>query len=86
MAQIDIAGEGPTFTVTITEGSTSSRHRVTVPSDFAPARLFSTNEAFVAASIRFLLDREPKEAIMREFDVAIINRYFPEYPDELDSP
>ena len=27
----------------------------------------------------FLLDREPKEAILRVFDISVIRRYFPDF-------
>jgi hypothetical protein len=30
-----------------------------------------------------LLDREPKESILRRFDVTVISRYFPEFEQEL---
>ena len=31
------------------------------------------------AAFRFLLDREPKESILRTFDLSVINSYFPEF-------
>jgi hypothetical protein len=37
----------------------------------------------VRAAFAFLLDREPKEAILARFDVAVIARYFPEFEREL---
>lgn len=40
-------------------------------------------ERLVKAAFRFLLDREPKEAIMARFDVSVIARYFPEFECEL---
>jgi hypothetical protein len=40
-------------------------------------------ERFLDAAFRFLLDREPKESILRRFDVEIIGRYFPEFEQEL---
>jgi len=36
----------------------------------------------VKAAFRFLLDREPKESILREFDLPVISRYFPEFERE----
>jgi hypothetical protein len=30
-------------------------------------------------SFAFLLEREPKESILRSFDLPVIGRYFPEY-------
>jgi hypothetical protein len=34
----------------------------------------------VEASFEFMLEREPRESILREFDLPLIGRYFPEYP------
>ena len=42
-----------------------------------------TPEQCVEAAFRFLLDREPKESILRRFDAAVISRYFPEFEQEL---
>jgi hypothetical protein len=36
-------------------------------------------EELVRDSFRFLLDREPKESILREFKLSVITRYFPDY-------
>ncbi len=36
-------------------------------------------EELVRASFRFLLEREPKESILRRFDLPVIGYYFPEY-------
>jgi hypothetical protein len=33
----------------------------------------------VRRSFEFLLEREPKESILRSFDLPVIGRYFPEY-------
>jgi hypothetical protein len=48
------------------------------PPGTRPARL-------VEASFRFLLDREPRESILREFDLPVIGRYFPEYEREIEN-
>jgi len=40
-------------------------------------------EALVHASFVFLLEREPRASIMRAFELPIIGRFFPEYPDEI---
>jgi hypothetical protein len=37
----------------------------------------------VEASFAFLLEREPRESILRSFDLSEISRYFPEYEREL---
>ena len=38
-------------------------------------------EELVRASFDFLLQREPREAILRQFDLSVIERYFPGYAD-----
>jgi len=43
----------------------------------------STPHDLIAASFRFLLEREAKESILREFDLELIARFFPEYPREI---
>jgi hypothetical protein len=40
-------------------------------------------EELVRKSFEFLLAREPKESILRQFDLRDISRYFPEYESEL---
>jgi hypothetical protein len=37
----------------------------------------------VEESFRFLLEREPKESILRRFNLTVISRYFPEYEREI---
>jgi hypothetical protein len=39
-------------------------------------------EDLVARSFDFLLRREPATSILRTFDLAVIERYFPEYEKE----
>ncbi|HET7673848.1 MAG TPA: hypothetical protein VFK11_05050 [Candidatus Saccharimonadales bacterium] len=34
-------------------------------------------------SFEFLIEREPPASIMRQFELPVINRYFPEYEDEI---
>jgi hypothetical protein len=40
-------------------------------------------EELVRRSFEFLLERESKESILREFDITVISRYFPNYEDEI---
>jgi hypothetical protein len=40
---------------------------------------YPSPEAFVTACFGFLLEREPKESILRTFDVSQISTYFPEF-------
>ena len=88
--QIDVhdAGEeggSPAFDVHITGSRGATQHRVTV-SRHDLRRLARQDEepaAFVRRCFEFLLDREPKESILRRFDVAEIGRYFPEFEAEI---
>ena len=40
-------------------------------------------EALVRESFRFLLEREPVTSILLNFDLAAIERYFPEWREEM---
>jgi hypothetical protein len=72
------------FEVVVAKGAGESRHQVTMAKDMhdqlggghAPERV-------IEAAFAFLLDREPKEAILPSFDVTVISRYFPEFEREL---
>jgi hypothetical protein len=85
MAEIRVtrAGEGR-FRVEVQDGSSRTLHEVGARDEdlrryggeVAPERL-------LAESFRFLLEREPKESILRRFDLSVIERYFPEYPLEI---
>ena len=70
--------------VTIGDDAGATTHEVLVDratlDDLAPG---ATPEVLVAASIAFLLEREPREAIMRSFELPIIARFFGDYPDEI---
>jgi hypothetical protein len=73
--------EASVFQVTVKEGDSESRHRVTVPDDLYQ-RLTGgkiSQAECVEAAFRFLLDREPKESIMSQFDLPVIGHYFPEF-------
>ena len=48
--------------------------------DLAPG---ATPDVLVRASFDFLLEREPRESIMRSFELPIIGRFFADYPDEI---
>lgn len=78
-------GGGWTAHVTIDEDGSKTMHRVTVPRA-AYERLTSgkaSADELLRASFEFLLEREPKESILREFDIMTIQRYFPEYEREM---
>jgi hypothetical protein len=67
--------------VRVSEGASASEHTVRVTRDdlhrLAPGDTEPTD--LVRRSFAFLLEREPKESILRSFDLPLIGRYFPEY-------
>lgn len=71
--------------VTIGDDSRATHHQVTVRAEHlnrvAPPG--ASAEDVVRWSFEFLLAREPRESILRSFDLAEISRYFPEYDAEL---
>src|SRR5258705_8113099 len=73
------------FEVVVREGKGETRHHVTMSQEMCE-RLAAgkhTPERCLDAAFRFLLDREPKESILRRFDVTAITRYFPEFEREM---
>lgn len=81
-----LTGDGWTFGVQVAEPDGQTRHSVTL-SQQAFQQLTdgkeTTPEALVRKSFEFLLEREPKHQILRQFDLPAIGRYFPEYPAEI---
>jgi hypothetical protein len=73
--------DGAVYDVTVNDGRGTTTHAVTVwPSDVEHYAPGAREEELLEASFRFLLEREPKEAILRQFELTVIERYFPEYP------
>ena len=72
-----------TLIVTVSERGDSTQHIVTVSEDYHQLLTTEKKETticeLVQASFEFLLAREPKEMIMHNFDLTVIQRYFPEY-------
>ena len=63
----------------------ATRHAVMVSqdvlSDLAPGHY--DPEQLVRASFDFLIEREPREAILRQFELPVIERYFPGYASRI---
>jgi hypothetical protein len=77
---------GSLYEVRVEDARGSSTHEVTVwPSDVARYAPDATPEALLEASFEFLLEREPKESILRRFELPVIERYFPDYPVRIAS-
>ena len=73
------------FRVRVIEGQSESSHRVRISQDDYRRLCGGKIEAdeLIRRSFEFLLAREPKESILPEFDLSLIERYFPEYEREL---
>ena len=72
-------GDGYRCAVTVSDGR-STEHSVWVRrADLERWGRGRTAEELVADSFAFLLGRESKESILRDFDLAIIKHYFPDY-------
>jgi hypothetical protein len=71
------------FDVIIKDPGGESRHEVTMSAEDAAAfaKLGADPSHCVEAAMRFLTDREPKEAILSKFDIRVIRRYFPDFDD-----
>jgi hypothetical protein len=75
---------GSIYDVAVEDGRGTTTHEVTVwPSDVARYASGATPEALLEASFEFLLEHEPKEAILRRFELPVIEQYFPDYPAQI---
>jgi hypothetical protein len=73
-------GSGDRCAVEVSDAAGTSRHVVRVSTkDFERWGRGRSAEELVRDSFAFLLAREPKESILKEFDLAVIQRYFPDY-------
>jgi hypothetical protein len=79
-----VMGDGWDCMVTVRDGS-ETHHRVRVSrADLARLAPGASDPVdLVEASFAFLLEREPKESILQEFDLTVIGRYFPDYEREI---
>ncbi len=87
MIQVRLTDTGDPFEfeVIVREGKSETLHHVTMSRETCDELTAGkyTPERCLEAAFHFLLDREPKESIMRSFDVTVISRYFPEFQQEL---
>lgn len=76
--------DGWRCTVVLGDEPAATRHEVLVDrethEDLAPT---ATPEVLVGESFAFLLEREPQESIMREFELPMIGRFFADYSEEI---
>ncbi len=71
--------------VTVAEGNSHTNHTVMVERTYRDklAGTATPVEHLVEKSFEFLLQREPKESILRSFSLPLIGRYFPEYENSM---
>jgi hypothetical protein len=85
--KVERTGEGDPleFDVIVRVGRGETRHHVTMAGDTCERLTMGTHtpERCIEAAFQFLLDREPKESILRRFEVTVISCYFPEFEREL---
>jgi hypothetical protein len=90
VVRAEVHGAGWRCQVTVDHSGQRTRHLVTVaPSDVARWAEGSEREdveRLVARSFDFLLEREPPGAILATFDLAVIQRYFPDYDSAFKRP
>jgi len=72
------------FEVQVLEGTSQTLHTVIVDKPYYQELTKGQIpiEVFVEQSFQFLLQRESKEAILSEFNIAVISQYFPEYESQ----
>jgi hypothetical protein len=89
MAEVEVQctdhGDHYRLKVTVKAGRGMTQHQVTLrKADYQRlAGDRASPEGLVQESFLFLLEREPKESILRSFDLTVIGRYFPEYEREI---
>ena len=70
--------------VVIDDDNTTS-HQVTLTKRYFDS-LKKDNDSpadLIKRSFEFLLEREPKESILKEFNLSLIQHYFPEYEETI---
>lgn len=75
------------FIVTVEERGNKTAHAVTLNDnyyqDLTDGKI--TKEELLRRSFEFLLERESKESILSEFNLELIEHYFPEYEEKIKS-
>ncbi len=74
-----------TFEVNIITGETQTKHLVYLDNadyqELTAGKI--TPEELVRKTMEFLLQKKPKESILRELDIGQISGYLPEYPEQV---
>jgi hypothetical protein len=85
----DPAPDGWRCLVTVRDERSSTTHDVTVAASDANELAVASDPAHVERLVEetfdFLLEREPKESILRTFDLSVVSQYFPDFEHEVRS-
>jgi hypothetical protein len=74
------AADGHRCEVVVVDGGSTTHHAVEVSTaELDRWGRGRSAEELVRESFGFLLERESKESILREFKLSVIGRYFPDY-------
>ena len=78
---VQVTKQSDTVFVVTVEGRRTTTHTVTVAPDYCEKLTGGkvTAEVLVERSFDFLLEREPNTSILSQFDLPVIQSYFPEY-------
>ena len=77
---------GWTFTVQVRQQNGETRHSVRLKREDHKRLINGTQagpEELVKKSFEFWLEREPKESILRQFDLPLMAKHFPDYSAEI---
>ena len=91
MARISVTTSTPLdgntwrYNIEVIETGSKTNHEVTMNKDYYLGQTggLVIPEEFVKKSFEFLLERENKDSILRQFDINQINDYFPEFEKEI---
>lgn len=90
MSDIEVAcaaaGDGWACSIRVRDAHSTTEHEVAIrPIDAATHAVRNVDDAerLARETFTFLLEREPRESILRTFDIGVVGRYFPEYDREI---
>jgi hypothetical protein len=66
------------------QAASPTTHTVTILPEYAQQFTFASIEDLLEQSFEFLLQREPNTSILRNFELSVIERYFPEYQTQMN--
>lgn len=77
---MEVVNKGDYYEVTLER----TKHEVTISQNtYDELSNGRSKEQFIKDCFKFLLEREPEEAILRKFNVELIGRIFPEWKQEM---